>query len=327
MTVTKIDESWGVSAASIFFQQMVPRWWDIWHVFTSPGPEYPPITRRVAPSIDKVEFTSLPETLAMEVQWEGALQYPGPPLTSVPSFSLFGSLKGGRRNREPYFTVLPVEVRSEKFIAKEGGQGTETGEQKKRSVWVYHVPTHLQALVMDQWEPHLRNGQGSGGGSPPTPLDYQDGADVGENTGSEEQDEVEYQVGYDNLNLMRSVSGGTVRGNLTVNEDMMADFERRQSISYRYTLRPKRLIAETSLKGEVDGAKIQTALSQIKAVIGKSGRFRVKPPVPGVSNSFGLQSWATKVCFNSLAQPAMAIYEMQYDGRITKIFLEVEEVS
>ena len=40
---------------------------------------------------------------------------------------------------------------------------------------------------------------------------------------------------------------------------------------------------------------------------------------------FGLLLLGTKACFNLKAEPAMAIYEMQYDQRVTTVFVEVEE--
>jgi hypothetical protein len=330
LSISHIEEKWDLSAPKIFLEQMLPRWWDVWHVFVSPSPEYPPINVNVAPTSDRVAFTELPETLVAEVMWEGAAKYPGPPVLSAPSFSLFGSLRTTKRNRETFSTVLPIEVQSSRF------KDPATGEDMKRTVWVYHVPTHLQSVVLNS-EAYLQcsaNSAISESCSPAVPI-LSEGRDYkGDN---EEQDELEYQVGFDNLSLLKSVSAGITRGNLTVDDQVMEEYERLQTKSYRYRMLPKRLVAEVALKGEVDGSRIKTALELIKTVLaGKSGEVRGQQhrqtrvgrfsseAAQTSSSMFGLQLWNTKVCFNKEAQPAMAIYEMQYDRRITKVFVEIE---
>jgi hypothetical protein len=38
----------------------------------------------------------------------------------------------------------------------------------------------------------------------------------------------------------------------------------------------------------------------------------------------GLQLWNSKACFNMKAEPVMAIYEMQYGYRLTRVHVELE---
>ena len=142
-TLLSVEEKWDVSLVNIIRQQLFPRFWDAWHAFSSPSPEYPPI-RKVG-SVDKVSFVEMPETVMLEIKWKGLAQYPGPPLLNIPGFGLFGLLKTSRPNRDPYFTVLPVEVESGKYSSSDG-------VEIKQSSWLLHVPTSLQEQVIDRIE-------------------------------------------------------------------------------------------------------------------------------------------------------------------------------
>ena len=101
--------------------------------------------------------------------------------------------------------------------------------------------------------------------------------------------------------------------------------------------------------GELDTQKISKALGEIKnSPIFSTLKYRVKSGnIGGGSSSssssgssigstttnpknindavFGLLLWGTKACFNLKAEPAMAIYEMQYDQQVTTVFVEIEE--
>ena len=101
--------------------------------------------------------------------------------------------------------------------------------------------------------------------------------------------------------------------------------------------------------GELDTQKISKALGEIKnSPIFSTLKYRVKSGNIGGSSSssgssgssisstttnpknindavFGLLLWGTKACFNLKAEPAMAIYEMQYDQQVTTVFVEIEE--
>lgn len=80
----------------------------------------------------------------------------------------------------------------------------------------------------------------------------------------------------------------------------------------------------------MDTPKISKALKDIE----ESGLFKSSSsnglryrPKRVKDVSFGLQLWGTKACFNTKAEPAMAIYEIQYDKRVTTVFIEIEECS
>lgn len=151
----------------------------------------------------------------------------------------------------------------------------------------------------------------------------------------DEVDEVDYQVGYENLSIMRGVTGGALRGRVKVDKDSLREFEAKEEKSYRYILQPKRKVAAVDLKGDVDAEKIGQALATIRSSVflQRGGGYRVKQQQQQGGDSrrneeetvFGLQLWGTKACFNLIGQPAMAIYEMQYDYRVTTVFLELEE--
>ena len=152
------------------------------------------------------------------------------------------------------------------------------------------------------------------------------------------------QVGFDNLSVMRNVSLGADRGNALFDdaeyEAVLSDFERQQSRAYRYRMQRRRIVAEVDVKGDVDGAAITAAVAKIRAVLsaGKVAmdgrRYRVKKQTAAeaaaegaTKGAFGLQLWSSKIGFNALAQPAIAIYEMQYSSRLTKVFVEIEPVE
>eukprot|EP00597_Dinobryon_sp_UTEXLB2267_P005256 CAMPEP_0170079326 /NCGR_PEP_ID=MMETSP0019_2-20121128/15736_1 /TAXON_ID=98059 /ORGANISM="Dinobryon sp., Strain UTEXLB2267" /LENGTH=527 /DNA_ID=CAMNT_0010292729 /DNA_START=160 /DNA_END=1743 /DNA_ORIENTATION=- len=337
LKITSILEQWEVSPSDIFFRQMPPRWWDFWHGFCSPTPEYPPI-RQLGQKMGAVRVLELPQSLNVEIQWTGSSKYPGPPLLAVPGFGLFGSLKMARPNREPYQTSLPVEVRSGRFTCP------TTGEDMKRSSWLLHVPTALQSQVMqaalssqsqpiytesllEAYEKESRNEDKTGSN-----IDVSNAGAATSITPAiaeevDEVDEVDYQVGYENLSIMRGVTGGALRGRVNVDKDSLREFEAKERKAYRYTLQPKRKIAAVDLQGDVDAERIAKALSTIRSsgYLQKGGGYRVKQEGNEEETVFGLQLWGTKACFNLKGQPAMAIYEMQYDYRVTTVFLELED--
>ena len=69
--ISSITEKWEVSPLDILFKQIPPRWWDLWHIFSSPSPEYPPI-QTIKKVRNNVQVRVLPQTVFMEVQWSGA---------------------------------------------------------------------------------------------------------------------------------------------------------------------------------------------------------------------------------------------------------------
>ena len=272
----------------IFFKQLLPRWWDIWHIFSNPTPEYPPIKK--IGSYRNIQLFEYPQSLYIETRWRGPSRYIGPPLLITPGFSLFGFLKSSRPNREKYYTVLPVEVQSYRYNCM------KTGEEMKQSSWLYHVPTVLQKKILNQddytklrvipgssllptttktnintsSQNILSDSSSSSSSSSSSNLLSSLLIDEAKADEGDEEDiinAVDYQVGFDNLNLMKSVTGGIMRGNYTLNITRAIDFETKQEIDFRYRIINKRIVAAIDLKGDVDAKKIANALNEIKLML------------------------------------------------------------
>lgn len=145
-TIISVLEKWDVSLLDIFMKQLLPRSWDILHVFSSPSPEYPPtnVLSKFGDGKNTVNIIKLAPSVNCIVEWNGLAKYPGPPLTCIPGFSLFGNLQTSKPNREEFFAVLPVEVTSSKYTS------AVSGLEMKNSTWTFHVPTSLQHIVMDK---------------------------------------------------------------------------------------------------------------------------------------------------------------------------------
>eukprot|EP01038_Epipyxis_sp_PR26KG_P010024 gene10024-13480_t len=314
--IVNISEIWELSLTDIFFK-LWPRWWDAWHVFSTPSPEYPPVKQ--IGSLGAVSFVELPQTVALEVRWSGAAKFPGPPLSVVPGFALFGSLKTSKPNRDKFFTVLPVEVQSSRYTQP------NTDEEMKRTSWVFHVPSHLHNTVFDKAKQQIK-----------TKL-----ANVNDEFTGEDDlvDEIDYLVGLENMSTMKEVKAGAVRGgDFELNTELMAEFEAKESKEYIYRILPKRIVVQIDVKGELDTKKISEALTSIKAAVKSNGpsilrkkNVQIKSkyydsdlPDIELSPLVGLQLHYCKGCFNSKAEPAMAIYEMQYNVQLAKVFLELE---
>lgn len=73
--ILSFEENWEINLLEIFFNQMFPRFWDLWHVFSSPTPEYPPIKQ--LSRIDQIEIIELPATVHAQARWRGAAKYSG----------------------------------------------------------------------------------------------------------------------------------------------------------------------------------------------------------------------------------------------------------
>ena len=72
--IVNVVENWDISLADVFLKQALPRFWDFWHSFTSPTPEYPPV--KILGADGKVQLVELPETLVIEIQWTGLAEFP-----------------------------------------------------------------------------------------------------------------------------------------------------------------------------------------------------------------------------------------------------------
>jgi len=330
-SISAVKEQWDVTVVDIMTKQLPPRWWDLWHVFSSPSPERPPSWNRA--SVGKVEFQELPERIALEVAWSNLAQYPGPPLTVVPTMALFGKLKTSKPRRDPYYAILPVEVQSTSFITTEG-------KAVKQSSWVLTVPSNLQEQVYE----HAKAGRVF---TLPE-VDMMEGGqgDKEESTDKDDMsvnDDVDYMVRMENMSVMKSATGGKLRGNFETNNEVVRAFRENQRQEYRYIIQPKRRIASTRIKGEVTSAKISEALKMVKGAIKDGGADRAfgekctikkvqcwgqLAEAEGVtgngSDAINLQLWHTKGCFNAKAELAMSVYEMQYGGQETSIFIELD---
>eukprot|EP00596_Hydrurales_sp_CCMP1899_P003913 CAMPEP_0119038996 /NCGR_PEP_ID=MMETSP1177-20130426/8232_1 /TAXON_ID=2985 /ORGANISM="Ochromonas sp, Strain CCMP1899" /LENGTH=447 /DNA_ID=CAMNT_0007002287 /DNA_START=264 /DNA_END=1607 /DNA_ORIENTATION=- len=318
-SIISVKEKWEISMLEVFMKQLLPRFWDVWHVFCSPSPEYPPI-KDIA-RVGKVTFVELPQTVSMEVRWSGASKYPGPPLLAAPGFSLFGALRTSKPRRDPFHTVMPIEVQSGKFRHS-------SGEDMKRSSWIYHVPTSLQEQIMDKARAETV-----------FKIKDDDIEDDDEGENPEEKQDYQTQLSNENINVMKCITGGALRAkDIEFDLDMMKDFESWESKEYLYKIQPKRMIAQVDIQGEADPARISAALQQIREAVASDGSRIFQKDVKLKSNIFdsnksaaensapllGLQLWNSKACFNMKAEPVMAIYEMQYGYRLTRVHVELE---
>jgi hypothetical protein len=134
--------------------------------------------------------------------------------------------------------------------------------------------------------------------------------------------------------LISSLLGFKRAERVEFDEEVMKDFEMHESKSYRYKIRPKRFIAGVDITGEVTPDKIANSITLIRNAVASRSRDIIPGKVFELAVSsdnnmlgdIGLQLFYTKACFNPRAEPAMAIYEMQFivkEYRKTRIFLDV----
>lgn len=330
-SIVSVEEKWELSVKDILSKGILPRWWDLWHVFSTPIPEYPPI--KLIANVGEVAFREMPPTVALEARWSGLAKYNGPPLLAVAGFSLFGKLRTSRPRRDPIVTIQPVEVTSYTFTCP------ETRELMKQSRWTFHVPTSMHEQV---WE-KAKSG---------TFFTVEEDDDNEKEGVDDLVDEVDYEIGVNSIGLMNSVTGGVQRGgNIVYDEEKKKEFESFEKKEFRYRIMPRRVIASVDLKGEVTSDKISSALMLLQETVrsdkgkeilgGKEVKIRRRDldsegnNISNKSNTntntnnmedpmLGLQLWNCKGCFNPSGEPAMAIYELQYGWRMTRVFIELE---
>ena len=322
--IVSIKEAWKESAMTIFLQQVLPRWWDAWHVFSSPSPEFPPIKTNIEPKQNGVTFSELSESLYIEVTWEAPTIYPGPPILSLPSFSLFGDLATSKLGREKFSTSMPPEIQSSRFTC------STTKKPMKRTRWIFHIPTSLQHLFMANETQQLQIRQDKCPlisldeyNQELAALDAQSDSDNIIDGIPDDITESDYQVGYENLNLMKGVSQGMSRGIEKLDREYFGKYILAQKKFYRVRLLPKRKIASVAVKGEVKKETISQSLVMIKKALSNSRWVQVDNK--DEKECFNLHLENTKVCFSPRGEPSMSIYEMQYKDRITNIFVELTE--
>jgi hypothetical protein len=341
--VLSVREDWAVTVTDIMTKQVPPRLWDIFHIFSTPSPEYPPV-RTLGRVNRKVTFVELPPSVAVETAWVGPAKFPGPPLLVLPGFALDGELRTSRPNRDPFIPTLPVESSSDSF------RDSDSGVQMKRNAFLMHVPSVLHPAVAA----HLAESEREGPRTILTPeqlLLKEDGRER-----AEDQDDQTYtsdvQVGLgdeklsqlENVSIMRSVTGGVERGVYDANEELSREFVTSERIERRYVTLPRRLMAQVKVKGEVTADKVKEAVQQIQLAMSSQGgggdgdALRAMLPVcpPGRQYALrtradgggaplvGFQMYGAKACFNLQGQPAMAIYEIQYNARVTNVMVELK---
>lgn len=143
----------------------------------------------------------------------------------------------------------------------------------------------------------------------------------------------------ENVSIMKSVTGGVQRGDYDEDQELMREFVAFERLSRRYKALPRRLMAQVKVTGEVTPEKVREAVEMIKSAISSPSLQGTLPPVPagkkyalqlrsdGSANPLvGFQMFGSKACFNLRGQPAMAIYEIQYDKRVTNVQVELQLV-
>ena len=339
--LSSVVEKWQPSLLDIFFKQVVPRAWDVWHLFSSPVPEFPPL--KELGRAGKVTMVEVPPTLVYEARWTGLAKYPGPPLVTLPGFAFVGDLRTSRPNRDPFFTVLPIEAQTDAFL------DPVTGKEMKQTSWTVPVPSSLVSDAL------LKAAQaGTSLVAPATSaVDLgQEDDGTGGGGGGGEADDKEAEADFvtmslDRVNLMKSVTGGTMRGEgLRFDEQMVDEYRRAEKVECQYRVQPRRLLARVPVRGEVTSEKISAALNDIRAAV-NSGSFATTPSSssqqqqrlrmkrrsmdsysdPAYSPQVGLAVGNCKACFNSQAQLAMGIYEIQFDKREADVFVELVPVG
>jgi hypothetical protein len=326
--VSEVKEIWRVSLLEIFTKQFFPRWWDIWHVFSSPSPEYPPM--KLVGKQATVSFMEVESTVVCDVMWTGLAKYFGPPLAVVPGFSLFGELKTSKPKPDRFLTVLPVDVASGKYVNQ------TTGEGMKRSIWSFHVPSALQELVIDKCsaeDPWVRinySDMTDGDSDEEEESGSGEGDSEGEGSGESEKPSITPDFVRDleqrpdvKSRIMNLYSRGD---NITFDQEAIAEYASNERIQYRYRIRPRRLLAAVDLQGEVNAKMITSAIDQIRDAVAKQRDSLVpgkRVEIVRDETDLSLQLCYTKCCFNLKAEPAMAIYESQYKYRKSRVYLEL----
>lgn len=216
--------------------------------------------------------------------------------------------------RDPIYTVLPIEVQSSRYI------DSATGEDMKNSTWCYHVPTSLQTAELVA---KAREGR------------FIDLLSTSEASSEDDlQEEVDYQTGIDNVSLMKGLTQGALRGAVELDEELVREFISKEVKQFRYVFRPRRYTASVDVYGEPTSEKISNALKRIKEAVpvqglrlSEGGGALVRPrlAVPGDYDSvvLGLEHHHCKAAFNPGGEPAMAVYEIQYGWRLSKVFVEL----
>lgn len=302
-TIESVKDDWKFSIFELFQKQYIPRFWDIWHIFSSPCPEYPPMKQ--IKQLGNVEILEIQSSLVCDVSWSGLYKYPGPPLSVIPSFSLFGNLKTSKPNRDEFYAVLPVDIYTSKYF------DSMKNESMKKTTWSFVVPSTLNDFVLENKVLNQINNFSS--------------SEVDDDELIENEDpsiKPDYVIGLENANIMKSIRNGYQRGvDIEFDEQLIDEFRNFESCTVQYRFRPSKLVASIDIQGELDSSKISENLKKLKVTLNSQNEYSIKK---AVSDSINLQLNNIKLCFNKNAEPAMAIYEMQYSYSKTRLLIEVE---
>jgi hypothetical protein len=241
--VVAVEEKWEVSISDLALKQFPPRAWDVWHLMSSPMPEYPPL--RALGSDGKVEYVELPATMMQEASFAAPLNNPGPPLLTVPEFALSGTFRTSRPNRDPYYTTLPVESFSGRFV------DSKSGREMKYSTWRLPVPSNVQPLLMAKARESKVEELAPSYVEPAPGTVFAGAGEQADDVLAREIDyETERSGNKENLDLMASVTGGAMRGDFDVSPAQIAQIAARECRSRRLRLLPPRVVAMVALKGQ-----------------------------------------------------------------------------
>lgn len=152
--------------------------------------------------------------------------------------------------------------------------------------------------------------------------------------------ESDYQVGLETMSVMKGLEKGSLRGDFDIDYALIEQMQKSEEADYAFRLAPRRLIAQTTVFGSADADKIKKAFQIVKNAVATGSASVLRKPmrirchesagdseVKDGNAWLGLGLHGTKVCFNQRGEPSMAIYEIQFGARQTKVFAELEDIT
>lgn len=347
--VKSVIENWEVSIQDIFFKQVPPRFWDVFHSFPTPVPEYPSI--KILSKLKSINIIELPQTIIYECTWKGLAKYPGPPLTILPDFVFQSSELQGKKK---YYTSLPVEVQSGKFM------NATNSSKMKFSRWRCHVPTtvqnqvltnvrldekiHLEAqsLLDNKWKVEKGEDDDELEITNQT-LDTNDRPIEGEEDDGTEELEKKLEklttvINSENLSVMDSLKGGALRGDYILDVEYAKEYESNQEVYAKFKRIPKRIIASVEIPGEVTAEKVSQyyktlteTLRETTVQVGNK-RYEVQKRLSSEESDdeplpdFSLLLNEVRSCWNVKGELGMAYYDTHFNLARTKLFVELSPI-
>ena len=71
----------------------------------------------------------------------------------------------------------------------------------------------------------------------------------------------------DNISVMKSVTGGKLRGDFDRNIEVVEEFISKERVEYCYRTLPRRVMAQRRLSGDVTPEKVRNAVEEIKMAV------------------------------------------------------------